>query len=393
MSLLLDALFNAMAYGHMIVDLINGQRAVLLTYWSQQTGMTNATLALVSTIYIWTASLSQPVFGWVADRFGKSRLLAAGGILWLAVFFSLALSLPVEWAIPCLILASLGSAAFHPVGTMQATLRGKTLLSGQETASTSWFFLFGQGGYFLGPIVGGPLLQHFGPLGLLCLAAPAVFLGLNAARRLATPLQAAIQVLPDETGTGSLPRVGAWFVLALVIVASLQSWSLQNIATFLPKYLSDLGKSPSVYGLMTGLFMLGSATGNVLGGYLADRFGRRQVAAVGLALAAFPIFLFSLLGWSPWLFLLVPLAGMGVGSVHSIIVVLAQRVVRGGMALASGLTLGFLFSVGALGTLLSGSLADRFGIPLIFQMTAGLVVIGALASLALKEKPSRNRAG
>jgi len=112
-----------------------------------------------------------------------------------------------------------------------------------------------------------------------------------------------------------------------------------------------------------------------------------------LALAAFPIFLFSLLGWSPWLFLLVPLVGMGVGSVHSIIVVLAQRVVRGGMALASGLTLGFLFSVGALGTLLSGSLADRFGIPLIFQMTAGLVVIGALASLALKEKPSRNRAG
>ena len=170
MSLLLDALFNSVAYGHFIVDAINGQRAVLLTYWSQQTGMSNTTLALVTTIYVWVASLSQPVFGWMADRFGKSRLLAAGRHPVDDRFFSLALSLPVEWAIPCLILASLGSAAFHPVGTMQASLRGRTLLAGRETTSTSWFFLFGQVGYFMGPIVGGPLLQHFGPPGLLVLA-------------------------------------------------------------------------------------------------------------------------------------------------------------------------------------------------------------------------------
>jgi FSR family fosmidomycin resistance protein-like MFS transporter len=386
MSLLLDALFNSVAYGHFIVDVLNGQRSVLLTYWSQQTGMSNTTLALVTTIYVWVASLSQPVFGWISDRFGKSRLMAAGGILWMTAFFSLALSLPMEWAIPCLILASLGSAAFHPVGTMQAALRGKTLLAGRETTSTSWFFLFGQFGYFIGPIAGGPLLQHFGPTGLLFLAAPALVIGLNASWRLRNPPTAHRRV-DEGTVDRSGQAAGKWFVIALVVVAALQSWTQQNMNTFLPKYLSDLGQLPAVYGLMAGLFMGGSAIGNVLGGNLADRFGRQRVAIIALALASFPLLLISLVGWSPWLYLLVPLSGALTGAVHSIIVVLAQRVVRGGMALASGLTLGFMFSAGALGTLLSGPLADVWGFPPVFQMTAGLALIAAVFTLFLKEKP------
>lgn len=386
MSLLLDALFNSVAYGHFIVDALNGQRSVLLTFWSQQTGMSNATLALITTIYVWVASLSQPVFGWLIDRFGKTRLFGAGGILWMTGFFSLAIFLPQDWAIPCLILASLGSAAFHPAGTMQATLRGKSILAGRETTSTSWFFLFGQFGYFIGPIAGGPLLQAFGPAGLLLLAAPALVIGLNANWRLRTAAPSPKPVHETAAGSGSVQKAGVVFIVALVIVASLQSWAQQNVNTFLPKYLSDMGRSPAVYGLMTGLFMGGSAIGNVLGATLADRVGRQRVATVMLALASVPLFLMSLTGGSAWLYLLVPLSGAFTGAVHSIIVVLAQRTIRSGMALASGLTLGFMFSAGALGTLLSGPLADKWGFPLVFQMTAGLALVASLASLALREK-------
>jgi MFS transporter, FSR family, fosmidomycin resistance protein len=386
MPLLLDAIFNSVAYGHFIVDMLNGQRSILLTYWSQQAGMSNTTLALVTTIYVWVASLSQPVFGWVADRFGKSRLLAAGGIIWLVAFYSLALNLSVEWAIPCIILASLGSAAFHPVGTMHASLRGKTLLAGRDTTSTSWFFFFWQFGYFMGPIIGGPLLQQFGPAGLLVLAPPALILGINAAWRLKKPLTATKISSNEGLANGASDGFGRWFIIALVVVAALQSWTQQNINTFLPKYLSDLGQAPAAYGLMTGLFMGGSGIGNVLGGNLADRFGRRRVATTALALACIPLFLISLVGWSPWLYLLVPLSGALTGAVHSIIVVLAQRLMRGGMALASGLTLGFMFSAGALGTLLSGPLADRWGFPPLFQVTAGLALVASLATLALREK-------
>jgi FSR family fosmidomycin resistance protein-like MFS transporter len=384
MSLLLDAIFNSVAYGHLIVDVLNGQRSVLLTYWSSELGLSNTALALISTIYVWVASLSQPVFGWITDRFGKSRLLAAGGILWMCSLFSLALFLPVHFAIPCLILASLGSAAFHPAGVMQATLRGQTHLERRETTAASWFFLFGQFGYFFGPILGGPLLTLFGPTGLLILAALGLPIGLNTAWQLRKTTGTAILAPKGEAVEASRPVVARGFLVALALIAALQAWSQQNMITFVPKYLSDMGKTAAVYGLIAGLFMGGSAIGNVIGGSLADRFSKQRVAMSMLALASIPLFLVSILGWSPWLYLLVPLSGMFTGAVHSIIVVLAQRTIRGGMALASGLTLGFMFSAGALGTLLSGPLADARGFPPVFQMTAGLVVVASLLTLFLR---------
>jgi FSR family fosmidomycin resistance protein-like MFS transporter len=155
--------------------------------------------------------------------------------------------------------------------------------------------------------------------------------------------------------------------------------------TFLPKYLKDLGQAPALYGLIAGLFMGGSALGNVFGGQLADRFGKQRVAGIMLALASIPLFLISRVGWSPWLYMLVPLSGMLTGSVHSIVVVIAQGFIKGGMALASGLILGIMFSAGAFGTLLSGPLADSSGFPLVFQMTAGLVLLASLVTLRLKE--------
>jgi hypothetical protein len=44
-------------------------------------------------------------------------------------------------------------------------------------------------------------------------------------------------------------------------------------------------------------------------------------------------------------------------------VVLAQRAISGGMALASGLILGFIFSAGALGLLITGSARRKIRLP------------------------------
>jgi FSR family fosmidomycin resistance protein-like MFS transporter len=130
--------------------------------------------------------------------------------------------------------------------------------------------------------------------------------------------------------------------------------------------------------------MGGSALGNVLGGSLADRFGKRRVAAWSLGLSSIPLYLVAETGWSPWLYLLVPLAGLLTGGVFSILVVQAQRIIPGGMALASGLILGFMFSSGALGTLFSGYLADAWGLAPVFQMNGGIALAAALFALRLE---------
>jgi predicted MFS family arabinose efflux permease len=132
--------------------------------------------------------------------------------------------------------------------------------------------------------------------------------------------------------------------------------------------------------------MGGSALGNVIGGHLGDTYTKRKVAATALLLSAVPIFLISQIGWSPWLYILIPLAGAFTGSVHSIMVVLAQRMISGGMALASGLILGFIFSAGALGLLITGPLAENYGFPTVLVMTTGLVLLASPLALMLKEK-------
>jgi FSR family fosmidomycin resistance protein-like MFS transporter len=381
MPLLLDSLFSSIALGHLMVDLLNGSRPVLLAYLSEPLGLTNANIALISTLYLTAASITQPVFGWLSDRFGP-RWLAAGGLLWMMSFFMLAMVLPGAEALLFLVIASLGSAALHPAGAMQATVRGRTHYAGRETTAASYFFLFGQLGLFLGPIIAGPLLDRFGLSGLLIPAGLCLPVALNANWQLrhTRPIHASHAARAHSTIKIS-HSLG--FIVTLTTIAVLQAWSQQNMITFIPKYLKDLGQTPAIYGLVAGLFM-----GGWRGDVLANGGIAGNTAGMMLALAS-RCFSSRWMGWSPWLVLLVPLSGMLSGSVHSIIVVIAQGVIRGGMALASGLTLGIMFTAGAFGTLLSGSLADVWGFPLVFQVTAGLVVIAALATLQLRETAPR----
>jgi FSR family fosmidomycin resistance protein-like MFS transporter len=401
MSLFFDSIFSSVAFGHFIVDVLNGQRAVLLAYQSGPLGLSNAQLGLISTLYIMAGSLSQPVFGFLTDRFG-ARWVAAGGVLTIGAFFSLALVTDGPAALIFLMLASLGSGSFHPAGTMQATLRGRTFLTGRETTSTAYFFFFGQAGAFIGPIIGGPLLDRFGPAGLLLLTSFTLPVGLNAARQLrfsrvknepgpanrpawnlGNPVR---QKLSDRLEHISLNRYG--LLLAFGLLAAFQAWAQQNMVTFLPKYLADWGLSATAYGLAVSLFYGGSAVGTAMGGLLADRFGKRRVVVVALALASIPIYLTSQASSLGWIYLLAGIAGLLTGSVYSIIIVLAQRHIPGGMALASGLILGFMFSSGALGTFFSGYLADIWGFPPMFQMTAGITLAASILAITLKETSS-----
>lgn len=378
MSLFLNSLFASVALGHLMVDVFNSSRPVLLTYL----GLSETEIALVSTIYIWASALSQPFFGWLSDRIGP-RWLAAGGVLWMSIFYSLAVFLPGDAGLVCLIVAALGSAAFHPVGTVQATLQGREKLKGREATATSLFFMAGQIGHFIGPVITGLILAKMGAPGLVSLSVISIPIGLAVARQLSANHPHPETVTASKS---SAMRWSVWAILVLAVVATLQSWAQSNMVNFVPKYIKDLGQSAATYGNMAGLFMGGSALGNFIGGILGDRHIKKYVVAIALTLASVPIFLMSKIGWSGWLYVLIPLAGLFTGAVHSIMVVMAQRLLPGGMALASGVTLGFIFSAGALGMLLTGPMAETQGFPSVLVLSSGLVLVGAVFALALPEE-------
>jgi MFS family permease len=378
MPLLFDSLFSSVAFSHFMVDIFNASRPVLLTYL----GLGETQIALYSTIYIWVSALTQPFFGWLSDRVGP-RWLAAGGVLWMTVFYSGAVYIPGSWGLLCLMIAALGSSSFHPVGAVQATLQGRNRLQGRETTAASLFFMAGQMGHFVGPMITGLILFKLGLPAMFILPVVSIPIGFALAYQLRHNHP---HPRPKHDDGKIRLQAGVGFILLLAVVATLQSWSQANMINFVPKYLKDMGLSSATYGNIAGLFMGGSALGNVIGGHFGDRFAKRKVAATALLLAAFPIFIISRIGWSPWLYLLIPLAGACTGSVHSIMVVLAQRMISGGMALASGLILGFIFSSGALGMLLTGPLAESRGFPTVLVMTTGLVLLASPLAWMLKEK-------
>ena len=377
MSLLLNSLFSTVALSHLMVDVFNSARPILLTYL----GLSETNIAIISTIYIWAGALAQPFFGWISDRVGP-RWMAAGGVLWMTIFFTGAVFVTGTGGLVCLIIAALGSSAFHPVATVQATLQGRALLQGRDTTSTSLFFMAGQIGHFIGPILTGLILAQLGLHWLLILSIVSVPIGFSLAYQLRHNHP---HPKPKHDDGKIRLQTSVGFIVLLGSVATLQSWAQSNMIAFVPKYIKDLGQSAIIYGSIAALFMGGSALGNVIGGHLGDKYSKRKVAATALFLAAFPMFIVSQIGWSPWLYVLIPLSGACTGAVHSIMVVLAQRAISGGMALATGLILGFIFSAGALGLLITGPLAEKFGFPTVLVMTTGLVLLASPLAWGLRE--------
>src|SRR5574342_290495 len=268
MTLLFDSLFSSIALSHLMVDVFNSSRPVLLTYL----GLTETQIALISTIYIWVSALTQPFFGWISDRVGP-RWLAAGGVLWMTIFFSGAVYVPGPGGLICLIIAALGSASFHPVGTVQATLQGRDRLAGRETTAASLFFMAGQLGHFVGPVITGLILARLGLPALVVLPVVSIPIGLALAHQLR-----ANRPHPRPMHGNDRVRLQAsvGFILLLAVVATLQSWSQANMINFVPKYIKDLGLSAATYGNIAGLFMGGSAMGNLIGGHFGDRYAKRK---------------------------------------------------------------------------------------------------------------------
>jgi FSR family fosmidomycin resistance protein-like MFS transporter len=378
-SLVGDRSFRAVILGHLIVDLLNAERPLLLAVLSVPLGLTNALIGLVSLLHTISGSFLQPAFGWLADRIGP-RPLVAGGILWITVTFALAVVAPGPAALLLLILGGIGSAAFHPAGAMEATRTARAHLELQETTAASLFFLLGQIGFIVAPAVGGPLLDRWGPAGLLALVPFALPTGLLATRDVADHVHGPAPLPVDSSGSATGLRFG-FASIAFATVTALQSWAQTNMVTYLPKYYSDLGFRPSVYGLLAATFMVGTALGGLTGGWLGDRASRRWIVSLTLASAGVPLALYPSLGPTAWGYVLALFSGALTGASWSILIVHGQKLLPGRRGVSSGLIMGFAFASGSLGTLLSGIQADRVGFSPVFLCTAAICVLAGVLAL------------
>ena len=367
---------------HFSVDVLNSSRTLLIAVLALSLGLSNSQVALVALLYNVGNALTQPMFGWLADRYG-ARWLVMGGIGWMILFYGAAALLGDWAALAALTVAGIGSGAFHPPGTMVASQVSVT----RRTQATAYFFMAGQVGLFLGPVFAGTLLQTWDRPGviLLPLLALAVFLldwrWLPSTHGATAPLPPPPpQTQPRTPSASRRYLVGA----LLVIIVCINTVSL-SILTFAPKLFTEIGYPTGYVGWLTGLFMLGSAVGGIVGGNLADRWGGKWPILLGMSAGLLPTFFF-IPSTGVWQLLLLLLAGFFVGMPHSVLVIQVQSMLPGRQALASGLTLGVMFFSGSVGSYVVGLLADQVGLGVTLQRAAFLLAVAFIAALFLPRR-------
>ncbi|RMF04809.1 MAG: MFS transporter [Chloroflexi bacterium] len=381
-ALFKNKVYLVVVVAHFVIDVFNSSGPVLVTFLSVPMKMSAAQIGLAVGGYQFFAALTQPLFGWLADRVG-SRWLGPGSVTWTIGFLVLSLVAADRtgnfWLfLAMFVLASVGSSAFHPLGTKHAADEVAHIAA----TGTAVFFLFGQTGLATGPILTGIILDISGTAGLYLLALMAVpyLIFMAIALRGVRPDAHAHHTSASAATAKKIIRWGAISVLALLM--GLRSWAFLGTVTFLPKLFQEMGWEATGYGFITGTFWMASAITGVLAGNLADRYGRRQVVFATLLIGSIPLYFLPLTdGWMA--FPLAIIAGGLLGASHSILVVISQAILPGKKAFTSGVTLGYLFGTGALAAWLIGSMADTWGLAPIIQAGTLAGVAAALLAFAL----------
>src|SRR5213075_1491970 len=127
------------------------------------------------------------------------------------------------------------------------------------------------------------------------------------------------------------------------------------------------------------IFLAAIAAGTFLGGPVGDRIGRKAVIWVSiLGVAPFALALpYANLFWCA---ILSAIIGVILASAFSAILVYSHELIPGKVGTMSGLFFGLAFGLGGIGSAVLGALADRRGIPYVFQVCSYLPLIGLLTA-------------
>jgi MFS transporter, Spinster family, sphingosine-1-phosphate transporter len=255
-------------------------------------------LGLLTTVFAWVYGLVSPFAGYVADRFGRVRMILLSLLVWSVVTWLTGHAGNIGQLLGSRALMGISEACYIPAALALIAdyhgARTRSLATGLH-----------QSGLYIGVIIGGAgggwLGQHFGwrpAFTLMGVVGIAYFLILKLALRgTDVPKKATTQNKPIGATIKELLHLPGFLPLATVFsTVALANWIAY---TWLPLYLYEtFGMSLAEAGFSATFYMqAGSFAGILAGGWLADFWtirssrGRLSTQMTGLLLMA--PFLFS----------------------------------------------------------------------------------------------------
>jgi MFS family permease len=350
----------------------------VMPLYAAHLGAGEGQIGLIIAVFAFSAMLLRPVTGELADRIGRYPLVLAGS----AIFAAAATAYPVlGLSIPTLIAIRL----FHGIGMGLGPTAGTVMVADlapphRRGEAMGLYGMAGNASLAIAPYLGAELLERggFGPA-----FAGSASLGL-AALLVASRLP---ETRPRATGAHRPARSPAAWLAGLfhagALYPSLLVFALffpyGAVFTFVPLFARQRAIA-SVGPFFTALALSAVAVRG-LAGRLADRVGRRMVAAPSLALAGVALLVLARADSTPGLIAAAVLLGLGFGAAQpAILAMAADRVPPE----ARGRAVGTLYTAWELGigsgAVLLGVWAAHRGYASMFQVGAVCTGLGAVAA-------------
>lgn len=362
--------------GHFTVELCGNFLPILFPIYIAKAGITYSQVGVLAFIYIFFASVTQPIFGIITDRWYPGRL-AIIGIVWVGTLMGLTGFITNYVALAFLIgLSSVGASIFHPAAASITSVSDPKI----EGRAMSYFSVSGNLGAALSPLLIGVFLKWLNLHSTVILIPISLVAGYSLMH---FSLQN-VRVCPRAIDSPFIKKHhinNMEIVLGLILITvMLRSWFYCSIQMYLPSWLSQ-SNNVSLSGesaLFILMFTVG--LGSLLGGRLSDRIGPGTVMALGLLLLS-PFFWFLL---SPDKYsLYFPLIGIGVlvGFTFPTSIVLAQSAWPRSVGLVSALVIGLAWVPGGLGAFVTGLVADKFSLDISLHLLLIPPILGAISIL------------
>jgi len=354
--------------GHIVDDIYMNALPPFLPVLISGSGLSYASAGLLVTFFTLTSSVSQPFLGYAIDRY-RARWISALGLIWAGIFVGLmGMAKSYGMLLTLATLAGLGPAMFHP----HALSVVSGLSTGAKGRIMSVFIIGGNIGFAISPVLIGALTSSsLGQGGMLYMAIPGILMG------------SLIWKLSSGMSTGSIQEMHAFRLsdltpaVILIMVAVLRSWVYFSVLSYLPSYFVQGGSSVLRSNSLLSIMLLAGVAGQFIGGTLSDRFGRKHVTLASLLLAA-PLLYAFLHSTGPAALAFLFCFGFSVMASFSVTMVMMHEIMHRHIGIASGIMIGFALGLGGIGVMITGLIADSFGLFTALNTLVMVLVVAAI---------------
>lgn len=241
--------------------------------------LSNEQLGSLTFVFLIVYMVAAPVFGVLADKYHRPRLVAAGVALWSLATAGAALVHSYHGLLLTRSLVGVGEAAYAVMGP---ALLADSYAEDERAAKFTWFYMALPMGYALGYAIGGTLAQHFGwRVAFLAVGLPGLIFAAWMAKQ-PDPLRGGFDTHADTVkGEPFATRLGAIFKNRIWVACTVSyiayTFAMGSLSYWAPAFLSrrfqvGTGAAGTAFGIIV---LITGFAGTLAGGVLTTKLQRR----------------------------------------------------------------------------------------------------------------------